>query len=295
MVIYLLNKMNNPCEFCKTDDYLELNYEKGIIVCRKCGTVQPGNITDNEIIQPIRQEQENEPGTYLSINRNGIRKKILIYSKRSKICKNKKKLNKLLSSASPEIKENLIEKTKSLYEDLAKRKNMQGMKITHIIIALYYYACKKEKMAKSYKEVAKMFPSITERQIRRAFNWIKRDIVISEDEEGLIKIENNFVDLYTGINIKNYELRMLSHEIIENINHKCFLQGKSPNTIAGLALMLSYKLLNDNSDDFEEFFVTFSKKNTIIRAFKEIKEQLENIIPVKYAHKIGELKLNGII
>ena len=88
---------------------------------------------------------------------------------------------------------------------------------------------------------------------------------------------------------------MLSHEIIENINHKCFLQGKSPNTIAGLALMLSYKLLNDNSDDFKEFFDTFSKKNTIIRAFIEIKEQLENIIPVKYAHKIEEVKLNGII
>ena len=72
------------------------------------------------------------------------------------------------------------------------------------------------------------------------------------------------------------------------------MQGKSPNTIAGLALMLSYKLLNDNSDDFKEFFDTFSKKNTIIRAFIEIKEQLENIISVKYAHKIEELKLNGI-
>ena len=72
------------------------------------------------------------------------------------------------------------------------------------------------------------------------------------------------------------------------------MEGKSPNTIAGLSLILSYKLLNDNSDDFKDFFSTFSQKYTLVKSFEEIKNQLEKVIPNEYFDKINELKISLI-
>ena len=161
-------------------------------------------------------------------------------------------------------------------------------------IALYYYACRKENMAKSFKDVVKMFPSITERQLKKSFNWVKREIVDYEDENELIKIEKNFVYLYMGDGMEKSDLRQLSYKIIENINKSAVLEGKSPNTIAGLSLILSYKLLNDNSDDFKDFFSTFSTKNTLIKSFEKIYNQLEKVIPNEYLNKIKEQKISWV-
>ena len=216
----------------------------------------------------------------------------MTYSNQTKINKNCYKIYKLLSSA--DVRDNLIDITKELYRKLAKNKNMQGRNINHIIIALYYYACRKENMAKSFKDVVKMFPSITERQLKKSFNWVKREIVDYEDENELIKIEKNFVHLYIGDGIEKFDLRQLSDKIIENINKSAVLEGKSPNTIAGLSLILSYKLLNDNSDDFKDFFSTFSTKNTLIKSFEEINNQLEKVIPNEYLNKIKEQKISWI-
>ena len=108
------------------------------------------------------------------------------------------------------------------------------------------------------------------------------------------RIEKNFVYLYIGDGIEKSDLRQLSYKIIENINKSAVLEWKSPNTIAGLSLILSYKLLNDNSDDFKDFFSTFSTKNTLIKSFEEISNQLEKVIPNKYLDKIKEQKISWI-
>ena len=299
--------MNGLCEYCKKEDCLLEDYENGRIVCTSCGTVCQEHIiadeyekrtfeSDNHEIKrvgpPSRPEEEFEPGNYLLIRKNGYTEKRMTYSNQTKINKNCYKIYKLLSSA--DVRDNLIDVTKELYRKLAKNKNMQGRNINHIIIALYYYACRKENMAKSFKDVVKMFPFITERQLKRSFKWIEGEIVEYEGEDELIKIEKNFVYLYLGPDIEKNHLRELSYKIIENINKSAVLEGKSPNTIAGLSLILSYKLLNDNSDDFKDFFSTFSSKYTLIRSFEEIKNQLEKVIPNEYFDKINELKISLI-
>ena len=295
------------CEYCKKEDYLLEDYVNGRIVCTFCGTVCQEHIIadeyekrtfesdDHEIKRvglPSRPEQEFEPENYLLIRKDGYTQKRMMYTNKSKINKNCYKIYKLLSSK--DVKENLIHITQELYKKLAKTKNMQGRNLNHIIIALYYYACRKENMAKSFKDVVKMFPFITERQLKRSFKWIEGEIVEYEGEDELIKIEKNFVHLYIGDGIEKFDLRQLSDKIIENINKSAVLEGKSPNTIAGLSLILSYKLLNDNSDDFKDFFSTFSSKYTLIKSFEEIKNQLEKVIPNEYFDKINELKISLI-
>ena len=145
-------------------------------------------------------------------------------------------------------------------------------------------------MAQSYKEVAKQFPSLTERQIKKAFNNIKWHVADQNDEDKMLKIEKNLIQIHIGGIIEKYDAKMLSFEIIKNINDNALLEGKSPNTVAGLSLSLSYKLLSDNSDNDKDFYQAFSNKATIIKAFEEIKCDLDKIVPQKYNNKINEIK-----
>ena len=68
------------------------------------------------------------------------------------------------------------------------------------------------------------------------------------------------------------------------------LEGKSPTTVAGLSLMLSYKLLSNNSDNMKDFYSTLSTKATLTRTFKQIDNQLDKVIPNEYYSQIEELK-----
>ena len=296
--------MSEICERCQMKDTIIEDDIEGIVVCTNCGLVLEENIiadeyekrtfeSDNNEIKrvgpPTRPEQAAESGTYLVIRENGHTRRKTIYTKQTKIFKNFKRIYKLLSSA--DVFPNLIEKTKEAYKELAKVKNFQGRNLNHIIIALYYYVCRKEQMAKTFKDVANMFPSVTERQVRKAFNDIKGDVVDYDDENELIQTEKNYISLYIERDQSKYEAKMLSYKIIENINNNAVLEGKSPITVAGLSLMLSYKLSGDNSDNMKDFFSTFATKATLKKAFEQIKDKLDMVVPNEYSNKIEGLQI----
>ena len=288
------------CENCPAID--SIIEKEGELVCENCGFVYAENKKadvyetyvgkENQITRvgpSERPEQAQEPSTTLIIKEKGGKKIIKTYQNRTKIERNRYRIKKYLTSAG--VMQNLIETTISLYISFAPNKNMQGRNFDHIIAALYYYALRLKNMAQSYKEIAKQFPSITKRQIRKAFNSIKCHISEHNDEDELIKIEKNLVHYFIGGDIDKYEAKMLSYEIIHNINDCALLEGKSPNTVAGLSLLLSNKLLNDNCDNDKEFYKSFSNKASIIKSFEEIKSNLNKIIPQKYCDKIEEIKI----
>ena len=80
---------------------------------------------------------------------------------------------------------------------------------------------------------------------------------------------------------------MLTYEIIDKFNKSDILEGKSPKTIAGLSLYLSCKLLNDNLYENNNFFSMFSSRNTLKKAYDEIKGYLNLVVPKKYADKMS--------
>ena len=279
------------------------DWENGIIVCEKCGFVYEENIisdeyekrtfeSDNHEIKrvgpPAKPGEENDPGTLLVIKEKGVNRIVKTYTKQTKINKNYKRINKLLSNAG--VSNYFIEKTKFLFKELSEKMNMQGKKINHIIIALYYYVCRKEDVAKSYKEIEKMFPSVTERQIKKAFNKIKSEIVDYKDEKVYCQIEKNLIQNYIGENIQKYEVKVLANKIIDNINNHSLLEGRSSNTVAGLSLLLSSELLSNNVDESGVFFSTFSTRAVIKKAFAVIKPNLYQIIPNEHSNKIEELE-----
>ena len=135
---------------------------------------------------------------------------------------------------------------------------MQGSKINNLILGIYYYECIKDNCFISFKDIALMFnktlPDITDKIIENAFNSIKEFILepsLNDDE--INGIEKKLIQDYFGENDNENnnqtKIKMLAIRIVENINGNYLLQGKNPKTVAGLALDLSYKLLNNNIDD----------------------------------------------
>ena len=293
------------CENCQEKN--TIIEDDGQVVCSNCGLIYDENVIVNEyekrtfegddeqikrVALPERPEQVAKRATVSVVSHIGQKKVVRTYTKQTKINKNFKKIEHVLSLAG--VTKKIIDITKELYSTMAPNKNMQGRNFNHIIIALYYYANIIEGQAKTFRQIAKIFPSVKERQIRKAFNCIKCYIVHNDSEDKLINIEKDYIRSYIGINQEKYESKMLSYDIITNINHNSFLEGKSPNTVAGISLLLSYRLLSDNCDSGEDFFRTFSNKATLSRAFEEIKCSLDKIIPQKYSDKIEMIKNSKI-
>ena len=277
------------CEECKIKDSIIYDHMTGMLVCTNCGRVHLENETiENNNNEPQQNNLETEQETYLEIKEKDKIKVIKNYPKQTKVSKNLKRIEKLLTLA--QVSHNYIETTKNLYNIIAPNKNMQGRNFTHIIIALFFCALRIEKNAKSLKEVAKMFPSVTERQIRKAYNSIKCYIMNNENEEDLYLIERNYIQLYLGDNQEKYEVKLLAYKIIKNINFNGLLEGKSPNTIAGMGLFLAHIFLDEYSDiNNKEFFNAFSNRYAIIKSLNEIKGDFDKIIPQKYLDKIEEI------
>ena len=287
------------CERCKAVNSIITDYEYGELVCSNCGKVYEERIIsdeyekrtfedDNGEIQrvgpPAKPEYGNECGTNLLIREKGKTKIIKSYSKFDKIQRNFMKIQRILSLAN--VSQNIIEEVKTLYDKVAKNMNMQGRNIDHIIIGIYYYAIRKLKQARTLKEVAEMFkcvvPNLTERIVKKAFNSIKREIAVMEDEKEFIDAEKNYIQTFIGENEEKYSHKILAYQIIDNINNTGLLEGKNPKTIAGLSLLLSYKLLNDNFNDKKEFYSMFSNKATLQNSYALIKDSFCDIIPQEY-------------
>ena len=296
------------CSRCKSKDSIITDYKNGELVCNQCGLVYEERIIvdedeqrtfgddngDNQIHRvgpPEKPSFGNECGTNLLIRDKGKTKVIKTYSKPNKIQKNFIRIDKLLYSYD---EAGLIRKEiKDIYDKLAKKKNMQGRNLNFIFIGIYYYVCRQLNMAKTIKEIALKF-NVTERVIKRAFNSIKRDIVEPPKEDNnneIIQTEQNHVRTFMEENVNDYEVKMLAFEIIKNINKNELLEGKSPKTVSGLSLLIAYELSNDYSYDKKEFYSFFSNKNTLKKAYEEIKDKLQIIVPQKLWDKINNLNV----
>lgn len=290
------------CPDCNLNSII-FDDHKGILVCEECGyclkerviSYEPEDRTfegeENKIRRvgiPENPDSINNSGSTLMVRENGKTKMYKTYSNQDKIIKNKKKIQKMLSNA--EVPQIIINKAKSLYNDLVNNKqNMQGRNFNDIIIAIYYQACKSEKQYKGIKEITKMF-NITERKLKRTYSCIQCNFEHNDEENELINKEKKYIDNYLGVNMAKADEKLIACQIVENINNNSILEGKAPTTIAGLSLLLSYILFSDNTDNDKEFYSFFSQRAVLSKYFEEIKNSLPLIIPKEYDDKIEAIK-----
>ncbi len=290
------NDKNTTCGNCDAINSIIEDPKSGQLVCDNCGCVYEEGLVadeyekrtfhddngDNQIQRVSMPTIGNNMGVNTLIRENGKTKFIRNYLKIDKFDRNKIKIQKLLQRA--QVEQSFIEKTKTLYLQMAKDKNMQGRNIKHIIIGIYYYVCRKSNMAKTIKEISDMF-NVSERIIKRAFNSIKKDIVEpSVDENEMLNIENNFIRTFLNANYPNSKINELASELLGNINKTSILEGKNPKTISGIALYIAFKLMDAKIDE-SPFYQKFSNKNTLRRSYEEIKNYLDQIIPMNFMKK----------
>ncbi len=301
------------CSDCGAENSIIIDPEEGIKVCNKCGFVYEERIMadqdekrtfyddngDNEIHRvgpPMNPNNGNDIGTSLLIVVDGKKKMIKSHTKYSKVERHHFQVQKVLSNLTENQK--MIEETKIYYDRVTKNMKMQGRKTQHIIIALFYYVCRKNNCAKTFKEITNMcsgLGKIEEDDIKRAFNTIKYHLEESTlQEKSLSDIEKNYIESFIDGDVKRYELKLLAYQIVDNFNEYELIEGKSTKTIAGLSLLIACKLFNDNLSYNEEFYRKFSNKNTLKKAYKEIKNCLHLIVPQQHHEKIPMLRENKI-
>ncbi len=198
--------MKNDKNTCGNSDAINSIIEdpqSGQLVCNNCGYVNEeglladeyknrtfhDNNGDNQIQRVSMIPSGNSIGVNTLKRANGKIKIIRSHFKLDKFERNKNKIQKLLQRA--QVEQSFIEKTKTLYLQMAKDKNMQGMNFKQIILGIYYYVCCKSNMGRTIKEISDMF-GVTERKIKRAFKSIKKDIVEpSVEENEMLNIEES--------------------------------------------------------------------------------------------------------
>lgn len=295
------------CQNCNSENSI-INYdESGKVICSNCrkiykreiifdecdkGTSQIENNCSGEIkikednqTKPKKTKEEKDLGNYQPIKKKEKHKNIMGKGipENNKTQKNCIKIQSFLSSVN--VSQNIIDEVKILYNKINGNLNLQKKKITNIVIvAMYYYVCRALKLTKTIKEIIAMFegllPKINERIIKRTFNSLKFGISEEKDENDLA--EKNYIDTFLEGNSNENELKKLAFQIIENVYKNSLLEGKNPKTIGGIALLLSYKLLNVNLDDKNEFYSKFSNKTALNKSYEEIKDSLDKIIPQEY-------------
>ena len=287
-----INKMSNICENCNEKDTIISDEESGKIYCQNCGLVCKGKIlsddNDKRTFEGNDGEKKiqrvdplfnsNKIGSTLIIRNNGISIKKKYY-KLDRKQRGFQKIEKLLSSG--KVHKNLIEETKTFYQKVIEEKSMKGRNVNNIILGIFYYVCRKAQIAKTFKQISSMF-NVEERKIKKSFNSIKSFIVEPTDkEEEMTKVVENLISSYLiGKNKK--EVKDLASQINKNLIERGLLEGKSPRTLAGISLFLSFKLLNDNLIDEKEFYDYFSSKPTLKKSFDKIKNSLNLVLPEKF-------------
>ena len=198
------------------------------------------------------------------------------------------RIKRLLSEHN--IDDALIRETKSVYYEISKNHTtMKGKNLNHIFIGAYFCACRQLKMAKTFKEITQEF-NLTERKVKRVYKCIKNDVKIEENNNGIYDRCKNYIKTFLEENNnKNNDVQMLSFKIIENTIENELLEGKSPLTISGLALVIAYALSNDNSYDKEKLFDFFSKEEVIKKSYREIKDNLNLMVPQEYKGIISSI------
>ena len=311
------------CSNCQAKDSILEDYESGETVCTCCGNILGEHLITDEYEKRHFEGEENEikriglpekPGAgndnqiTLQVEGKTVKTKMPIKKEKSEKEKKKETIkNNSLTIKSfcskREIQPVIVTRILSLYNILAQKQSLKGKNFNLIIIALYFHALRQLNQAKSFKEVSKMFCNVTEKQIIGAYKKIKYDIPDKIDDDNdnkeqeddkFYNIQKNYIEEYCTSHQINYETKKLAWEIIKNINNNDILEGKSSRTVAGLSLLLSYKLLSDNSDNGKEFFSFFSTKASLNKSFEEIKDELHLIIPKEFHDKIDELKNTSI-
>jgi len=283
-------------EKCEECSFIE---ENGQIICKNCGSIYNERIFEDNLPLTTKDNDENNNQIVrVTQPRKQLPRKRL---------RNDRFIKKILSKSSCNITDDIQKEVIKIYDDLSSKKNKNGKKnfygkknLNYIVKGLYYYVCKKKHIGKSFTEIAMEFLNeedkknkkkiITEEQkIIKGFNDIKLEIEDFGKEDNDYPTMLNYINTYFGKDESKKKIKELCKKIFSNIEKKGFLGDKYLKTKVGLSLLLSIKLFQEKFNK-KTFYIKFSSKYILRNAFKEIKDNLKEIIPDEMNDKLSLLQ-----
>ena len=300
-----MEKKDDFCKNCSAINSYVIDMHNGVLVCTNCGFVAEesiiddtyekrnfgsdngGNRSESRIGGPMKAGEGNNLGSNLiKINKDGnaIRAKSGGGSyNQSPTERNYEEINRILGNK--DVAKSVIEGTKEIYNQVIKELKMKGRNFKAMVCAMYFIASKKLNMSKSFKDIALMF-SIPEAKIKKAYNHIKKVVVNVLTVEQQNETLKNYIRNFCDENKENPEYKSLAQKIAQNINESSILEGKNTNTITGLSLYIAMKLEKTNSINKTKICEGRVSESTLNKAYEEIKNYFDTIIPEKYKDKI---------
>ena len=289
--------------FKKCDECSSFIEDNGKNICKKCGFVSNERIFEDKIPLTTKDNDEN--------NNQIERVSRPLKSHTRKRLRNNNLIKKILSKSNCQISDDVKKEVIKIYNDLSSIKNRKGKNnfygkknLEYIVKGLYYYVCIKKQIGKTYTEIAMEFLSEEdkknkkkiineEHKIKKGFNDISREIENFGEEDNDYHTMRNYINTYLGNDKSKKEIKGHCQKIFSNIDEKGFLGDKQLKTKVGLSLLLSFKLSKQNIDK-KTFYVKFSSKYILKNAFKEIKDNLKEIIPDELSDKLNLLQDNNL-
>ena len=298
------------CRRCGAQNSFVNDFKNGEVVCTSCGWVveermiddtyekrnfgneNGGNRGESRVGGPLKATDRNNLGTNIVVNdKNGIMTKIRGVNNtynQSPTDRGFEEINKLLEHKG--IARSIIEDTKEIFDQVTKVKKMKGRNLRCMILAMYYCASKNAGVSLSFKEIANRF-NFEEKKIKKAFNYIKSAIGYNLSPDKINQFISSLIQNFLETKKESFEYRDLANKIALKINESCLLEGRNPNTIVALSLLIASKLIKTNEIKRSTICPALCQETTVDKAFEKIQESLDKIVPEKYYSEIKNLTI----
>ena len=280
---------------CRSENSIITDFDNGEIVCKECGYVQENRLIDEtyekrnfgseaggEAISRVNAPEKitdiNKSTVYVADKTNftklAVNCPLDIYSRGNE------QIEMLLSKKGIEL--SLREETKNIYNEIVSKTKMKGRKFKYMVGAMYYYACKRQNISKTFKQISEEL-DLEVRGIKKALNYIKYLISQNSDPNHFLNNIKNHIrkEIRDCREIKykeKQEMTKVSDIIANNLVESGILEGKSNYTLVGLIIKLT-SLNCDIKINMDKIYNKYANETTIKNAFNIIKNDLSKILP----------------
>lgn len=154
-----------------------------------------------------------------------------------------------------------------LFNQVENHEKLKGKKIILKVASVIMIASRKSKLPKNMKDILKG-ADVSKKELSRCYRLILRKICPKLNTN--LKPSECIAQISNRLSL-NGEIEMKCTEVAEILRKKEYLTGRSPFTIAGVAVFLTTQLQRETRKSFKEIAVASKLADATIRnAFKKI-------------------------
>jgi transcription initiation factor TFIIB len=307
----MISKTSDDCKSCGGISTIISDFSNGNIVCKNCGTVfeeraidesnESRNFSNEQSMQGGKESSRlggvinsnlgDENFTVVMQSRNNNEITRIQHRNISNSNNTHQRTNKRVDEICATLRYNDIvkEKAKQLISKVEEKKKLKGRNLDCVIAAVIYKVFKNLDLPKSLDEISNSF-KLQKKSVSKCFNAIKNIINDTPDIKPV-----NIIGLVKNFDQKlevDKEMNNLSIDICEKVCKSGVIEGRNPVTIASACILIANNLLQKKYTKKDICEKTKTTENTLKKAYNQLFQYKENIIPEKYKDKINILILD---